>query len=216
MTKNFTLLFTLLISFTVSGQIKKASNLLGGEIFYSQFDIDVSSEDEEIKTFVIGISYGRVIKDNLVLGLQLGISPLSRYTSTSNSGNAESNITGFGIAPYIRKYKSLGSGFFAFGQVDAHFGMSTIKSKNINPPDTEQRSWSTGIAVATGFAYQVSRCFHVQLAIPGLFMAEYRETREESNPPNAEDGSSKGFSVGSRLSNLTQLGYLNIGFYFIF
>ena len=216
MIKIYTLSLSLLSFICLHSQIPKKANLLGGDFFYGRSDIVQSPQEQDMQILILGASYGRAIRENTVLGMHFTVSPIHRYSYVSGPNITKIETTSFSVSPYFRKYKTLGRGFYFFGEAATHFGMLTSERKSIpGGYDWEEKNWNTGLTVAPGIAYQLLRRLHLQITIPDVLRIQYGETKYSSDNPAISNDKSSSFEISSRLRSLAQLGNLSFGLYFI-
>src|SRR5215218_10009532 len=103
----------LFITVTASAQIDKGKTLLGGTIGYSHVSGYYTSN------FVtLSPSFGKVIKQNLVLGVEANFTSNTTKYDTLNATNSKTKIYGGGI--FLRRYVPLLKNFFFYAQATAN------------------------------------------------------------------------------------------------
>jgi outer membrane protein assembly factor BamA len=112
MKKLYVLFFTVLICSITQAQIKKGEIVLGGNLGYSDqsYTTDIpgaNSSSNSNKTLFISTSFGKAIKDNLVLGADISYN----HSNSSYTPGSATTGNGFGAGVFLRKYKHLGEGF---------------------------------------------------------------------------------------------------------
>jgi hypothetical protein len=112
-------------------QVKKGDIVLGGNLAYSH---QSSKEDNSgittssVSNLAINPSFGKVIKDNLVVGFDVNYT----HGSASYTGGSTTTGNGGGASIFLRKYKPLGNGFYLFGQSSLTGNYS--HNAQVNPP----------------------------------------------------------------------------------
>src|SRR5688500_5128247 len=106
---------------SASSQITKGSILLGGNLGFAT----ENNEDYKSKTTSTGvnISVGKAIRQNLVAGSDITYS----YYRTKTGDTAKTIQQHYGAGFFLRKYASLGKGFYLFGQARAGASYTALK-----------------------------------------------------------------------------------------
>lgn len=199
---NYTLLTISLITLAsmAKAQIKKGTILLGGSIEYS------NSKEQSVpgaaktknNTFTIGPAIGRAIKDNFVIGVQLGY----RHSILENSTDYKGN--GYSGGVFLRQYWNVTSKFYAFGHVEA--GYSWLKGKATVPGNatysSRSKTQNIGVAVIPGIAYTVSKNIQLESTFLPLLSANYLKSSSDSKDQwSASSSTQTTYSVSGFLSN---------------
>lgn len=128
MIKSLTLLVLVFISFCVNAQIKKGTFLIGGQLSAGKFEREPNYpfpqptpyfQGDNFKYVNVGISIGKAIKNNQVIGFNFNTAT-SKQTISNNgteSTLSKNNLNEVGI--FYRAYKKIGNGFYFFGQGNA-------------------------------------------------------------------------------------------------
>jgi hypothetical protein len=137
----------------------KGSYLIGGFINSVNTKSDFTERpDFEGNGVAVNTSFGKSIKENLVVGLILAYSAVHTINNyyTADSGDYKLNQYTAGL--FGRKYKLLAKNFYFFGEANAVY--SQVKDKqafpvnsNYSPVKTNQKIISSSLS--TGIAYQV-------------------------------------------------------------
>jgi hypothetical protein len=142
----------LTLGFLSKAQISKGSVLLGGNItFHSHID---EGDREKVKSTGIWItpSVAVAVKENTILGLQLGY---SRSDFTEEQGySTESNKYRSGI--FLRKYFSLAERFYVFGEGNTYFDRLDEETKS-GSSKTETKGWGYRPGGSTGCCLYVKQ-----------------------------------------------------------
>jgi len=208
--------FLAFLSFTANAQVKKESILLGGQLFYSNTKDERGSSTQRNSVASILLSAGKAIKDNKVIGITAGFTPERRKNLDNAPDIYDFNGNNYQLGVFYREYKTLGKGFYVFGEADASYSASNqtqLYQAAANNSKIKQRGVS--IRVEPGLSYQLFRKMQVELSIPNVIGLGYSARKEYSGPNLTERLKSRQFSFSSNLSNSYQLGYLAIGFRFI-
>jgi len=209
----YTLLACLSIVFLVpaqdaSAQIKKGDVLLGGNVsFYRAKDdaTDAGGSQTNINVFP---SFGKAVKDNLVVGLT-GVYLQYHWTSNSSSPKSDNKTQSYGGGVFIRRYQYLGSGFSAFIQGDLNYLYT--KQELRNPPGSNSSNLSINSINAgfdPGIAYAISKRVQVETGFQNLVYANYSHSKSsyfDSSTPAVQPGlKSHAYSLGTNLSSALQ------------
>ena len=204
------LLLSVIVLFSIlaaKAQIGRGSIFLGGDIgVYTQ---NVNYETgSDVKGTSINVSpvFGKFIKDNLVVGTNLGFS----LSDSKNDLAIDYKITTYQAGIFIRKYKNIGaSGFYIFGQGGLNAGYYKQESDAPdNAYDDEVNRTSIGINAFPGISFAISKSFHLETGFNNLVSLYYFDEERDDNSPNITGYSSNGFGFSSSLSNATSSFYL--------
>ena len=192
------------ISFSAQAQIKKGAVLLGGQLsFYSQS----SSSSLKNKGFTLLPAVGKAVSENLVLGADIVIGS-SRYQPSSNySQNASTLGAGF----FVRRYKTLGSGFYFFLQARAgglYNGQDVVDGLQAGNTATT-RGYTVQVSAFPGVAYSVSKKFQLEAGLNNLVSAQYDHSKQTMFQSPNSITKTNNFSLGTSLSNFSGL---SVGF----
>jgi hypothetical protein len=175
MKKLYVLFFTVLIYSITQAQIKKGEIVLGGNLGYSDqsYSTDIpGTNSNSTKTLSIGTSFGKAIKDNLVLGADISYDhSSSSYTpGTATTGN------GFDAGVFLRKYKPLGAGFYLFGETKLsgnYLHNSTPEQPGSQPTIDVTDSYGFVLTFFPGLAYALSPKWQLEAELPSLLTISY-------------------------------------------
>ncbi|MDP4216168.1 MAG: hypothetical protein Q8927_08195 [Bacteroidota bacterium] len=197
-------------SLSSRSQIKQESWLLGGDFTFTSNTSNQPAGtpySNQNSSFSITPSFGKAIKDNLILGFDLTYTHQSTTTVQPVPPDEMSTFDQYGAGVFMREYKTLGSNFSLFLQ--ERVGGSFSKITNTN--STDARSVAFTLGLSPGVAYSVSRRLQLETGFQNLLYANYAHTRI-GNDPSAVKNSN--FSIG------TNLGYafqnLIVGVRFLF
>jgi hypothetical protein len=216
--KKFYLFFCLILTGFIShAQISKGMIMLGGNLSYDKSSFTSSSlpGTTPVKSTDLGLnpSFGKAIKDNLVLGFDV---TYGHSTGTPSLGYSE-NGNNFGGGVFIRKYKPLGNGFYLFGQsrIGGGYSHSSSTSPNTEPVSDVTNGFNLSLQFAPGIAYALNRKWQLEISLPNFFAVNYTHSKETvtyTGQPS-EVNTNNNFSA---ISTLTGTNDLSVGLrYFI-
>jgi hypothetical protein len=208
---SFSLLFIGLLS---QAQISKGTILLGGDFGFGTSS-DKSTTDgttpvipsttTKNSQFSLYPSIGKAIKDNLVIGVDLGIG----YSSQNSNPSYKENDYGFGV--FMRNYKYLGSRFYFFVETTLGFSYSdyTQDDSTTYPNHEDSKSYGISLGLSPGLAFSLSRKWQLEAEFPSVLSAEYYYSKinylylpqgvQQSQPDQHQAGSE--FSINSSLAS---------------
>ncbi len=223
MIKNLTLAVLVFISFCANAQIKKGTLLVGGQIYASKYKRDFYNssyptpqpntyQNDESKYVNVGISIGKAIKENKVIGFNFNTANFKQtyFYNPTETSVSKRNINEAGI--FYRAYKKIGKDIYLFGQANADVNFGKIRynyTTSINNSTVKETGAS--LSFTPGFAYAISKKFHIELTMQNLVAVQYATSRQEFTNPANQTLKSYGYSINSSLSNGI-LGYMGIGF----
>ena len=200
----FSSLLVLLTS-ALNAQISKGSILLGGSIGFNKNKVE--DTDKESNSVSVMPAIGVAIKQNLVAGISL---TYNGSKNTYNTPNSETKNDSYGASFFMRKYMTLGKGFFLFGEGNLYYQTS----KNVysySGSENVQKSWGTGIYIYPGLSYAVSKRFHLETGLPQLANFGFSKTKSISNGATTEKDKGVSFNVSAG-----SLSTISLGFRFFF
>lgn len=189
-------------------QIKKGDILLGGNLsFYHARDEGANSVGSSETIIGLYPSFGKAIKDNLVLGLNL------EYSQVHWKANAApeylNNTDTYGGGVFVRRYKYLGSGFSAFIQGDLNYLYTKQKQRNSGGTTTSNlKTNAINAGFDPGIAYAISKKIQVETGFQNLVYANYSHSKSSSydtaDPTPIPGTTSHSYSFGTTLSSALQ------------
>ncbi|HTI94343.1 MAG TPA: outer membrane beta-barrel protein [Puia sp.] len=190
-------------------QIKKGTVFIGGNINFlhqsGKTDDSIYIAANPATNFSFSPSVGWAIKDNLVFGIDLGYG--YQKDSYNYPGPAYYNkLNSYSGGVFLRKYKTLGSGFYLFGQTDLGFTYTkTDHSAGRAAPDQTKTS-TVGLSFYPGVAYRLSSHWQLETGLPGLAHITYSHINETNYPTPASEAhaSSNSFNAGTTLGSYFQ------------
>ena len=183
-------------------QINKGSVLLGGGLTINNNKVEDADPARKSNYVSITPAVGIAVKQNTVAGIQL-----TYWNSNDNIYTAlqKDERTGYGAEVFLRKYLTLGKGFYVFGQGGVQYNNS--KYTNTNPNyKTEQKGWSMGLNLYPGISYAVTKKFHLEAGLAQLANLSYSKA-EYIDRGQTEKRSGINFNA-----NTSSLSNINIGF----
>jgi hypothetical protein len=216
MPKCYLFLFLFLISFAASAQIKKQSILLGGQLFYYNNKYQVENLNQKSQSGTISISIGKAIKENRIVGVNLGFSPIRQTNYLSYGDTTTLIFNRFDIGVFYREYKNLGKDFYFFCQVDGAF-ITANQNEHYQIASADVKATQRGgfISLTPGISYQVFKKMQLELTIPNILGMQYLVTRIDSNMPQIKSSTQEQFLFYSNLNNNSSLSWLGVGFRFV-
>lgn len=209
------LIALMIVSFYVNGQIPKKTLLIGGRAVYGSNDNESSRTfNRKTNDFNISISIGKAIKENKVVGILAGYSNTKMTDEINTSNTYNSNYYDLGF--YYRQYKTLGKGFYLFGQSDLTGTIGKRKQTISAGKETEANYYGGTIAFSPGVSYQICPKLQIELSLVDLFSISYNEMKTTDDTPIEDHYYNKNFSVNTNLKDLGSLGNLAIGLQFTF
>ncbi len=211
MKKTFALFFlSLVISFSLSAQIKKGATLLGIDFAFNGSSNKQEYSGNETKNssnnFSTSLLLGKAVKENLFVGGGLSFS-----TSTAKSGTPEVKSTNktYGASVWGRKYFPVFGPMYAF--VNASLYGNFGNTENSNNTAAKTKNIGVGIVVYPGISLQLKKSFYLDASLNNLANISYGQNKTEQ--PDGLGGTIKqtnsNFGVSTSLgnsSNPLQLG----------
>lgn len=104
--------FSLFIS---HGQITKGSILVGSQFFYYGQNNQVEGYSKQrVQSASIGVSIGKAIKENSIVGFKLMYAPLKETNFIDGSDTVTNRVKWYNIGAFLREYKKIGKDFYFF------------------------------------------------------------------------------------------------------
>ncbi|HEX2848858.1 MAG TPA: hypothetical protein VHN59_20090 [Chitinophagaceae bacterium] len=186
-------------------QIKKGATFLGGSISGTTTKTERSDTlFSKEKGLIISPAFGKAIKENLVLGVDLSI----RVFNNDFRGNSlEQRNHSYGGGVFLRKYKQLGSsGFSVFGQ--GRLGVTFDKYKNNSTSMTYSeitKGFGVLLSFYPGLSYSVSKRLQLETGFYDLLSINYSRSKRTVINPTLNEYKTTDFGVSSSLSNASPL-----------
>lgn len=192
---------------TTDAQVTKGSILLGGDISGSTEKRKTGNETS-FKASGVHIQpvFGKAIRENLVLGANLGF---GIYNSEMLPSNGKLETDSYSAGVFLRKYRHIGSsGFYIFIQGGLNANFLKQNWENFNNNYNEIKRTTIGVAAYPGVSYAVSKKLHLEAGFNNLLMLNY-SLEKGSNGTTAADYTTKAFDIATSLNGVTAL---NLGF----
>lgn len=212
----FTIAIFLSCPFLVSAQIKKQSILLGGQLFYYSDKFDINNFSQKAKYANLGISLGKAYKENSVVGITINYSPSRQTNLLTGSDTANTKYTRLDAGVFLRQYKKLASDFYFFGQVDAAFVKGDEKDNYSTSGDVTATQRGAFISLTPGISYRVFGKMYLELTVPNILSTQYLRTKVESQNSQIKPSKTEQILFYSNLNTSSNLGWLGVGFRFVF
>ena len=144
----------ILIGFLSQAQISKGTILLGGDFDFATSSNKMTTDGVPVTPatitkntgFSVYPSIGKAIKDNLVVGVDLGVG----YNSEKANPNYKENDYSIGV--FMRNYKYLGSRFYFF--IESRLGFTYIDytqdDSTYNPFHEDSKSYGINVGLSPG------------------------------------------------------------------
>jgi hypothetical protein len=172
---SFSLLFIGILS---RAQITKGTILLGGDFGFETSSNKMTTDGTnpvvpptttKNSQFSLYPSIGKAVKDNLVIGVNLGLG----YSTQSGNPNYKEND--YGLSVFMRNYKYLGSRFYFFIETGLGFSYSDYTQDDSTgyPSHEDSKSYGIGLALSPGVAYSLSRKWQLEAVFPSVLSAQY-------------------------------------------
>lgn len=216
MTKCYFSFLLLLLCFTVNGQIKKQSIVLGGQLFYYNNKNNVDNLNQKLESGTISISMGKAYKENKVIGINIGFSPIrqSNYLNGGDTTNLAFNRFDLGL--FYREYKKLAKDFYFFSQVDGgYITANQTEHYKIASGDVKASQRGGFFSLTPGISYQIFKKMQLEITIPNILSVQYLVTKFDSQISQVKNSKQEQFLFYSNINNNTGLGFLGVGFRFI-
>jgi hypothetical protein len=216
MTKCYLFILLFVFSFTAQGQIKKQSVLLGGQLFYYNNKNQVENFNQKSESGTISVSIGKAFKENRIIGMNLGFSPIRQSNYLNNGDTTTLTFNRFDIGIFYREYKQLAKDFYFFSQVDGAF-ITANQTEHYKIAATDVKATQRGgfISLTPGISYQVFKKMQLELTIPNILSMQYLVTKFDSQNPQVKNSKQEQILFYSNLNNNTSVGWLGVGFRFV-
>jgi hypothetical protein len=176
------LVFVCAFMVTTRAQISKGAVWVGGNIGYNESKLEPSGtviKPTKTNTFTISPAIGTVVKDNLVVGINL----LYSHSKSENDGSTlESKTNSYGGGVFVRKYFPVISRLYIFG--DANVSFTSTKNDrtlanygNGNAVKTTSKGWIGSIGITPGIAFAVSKNFQLETSLNNLLGVAYTSSK---------------------------------------
>ncbi len=201
-------LFLFCIVFSSKAQIEKGMKVLSGSAsFYNSSSNSTSTFNKYKRTSIDGApQMGFFISNKFCIGLSI---PLNFYLQTSGISKPYSSYRAkefqYGVAPYVRYYKSFSDKFYCFVNASTGVGFRNMDIKG-NNPEVKLTGYSYSAGAGFGLLYFVSSKLSIETTLAGISYNHY--SNKTSNTSGS--GMSHDFSASIAPSRLS----LGLSYYF--
>lgn len=199
-----------LTSLSATAQISKGMFFIGadlsGSLSKTEIDGDVITRQH---SFNLGPHFGKVVKDNLLLGGRLAYGVYKGDTGPSTFQTVGHT---YQAGVFLRKYMPLGkSGFYFFGQSGLNFLYQQHDVEQAAPNIDKSKMRTVFINLYPGVSYAVTKRLHLETSLNNLFSLNYQSNTRlqgpESSPTEIKNyGLSFSTSVNNEMENALSLG----------
>ncbi|MBS1609467.1 MAG: hypothetical protein JSS70_12055 [Bacteroidetes bacterium] len=174
MKKIFILLFfaTSICYSSLNAQITKGSFFTGGNIGGSIQKVEAYSNDVpyEQKGLTISPVFGKVVKENLVFGLDATI---SFYNSTQYNETTTQKMNSYGGGIFLRRYKSIGKAFYLFLQSRLGYRFEKYDYILGGLKTQDYKRHTVNLTATPGVSYALNKRLHLETGLGNLFYLTY-------------------------------------------
>ena len=204
MMKTFTLsVFILLLNFlsaNVSAQLTKGSTWLGGSVGYSSDNSESQyNEKRKMHSFAFNPAIGKVVKQNLIVGIELNY----LYYDDLQSG-AKTHNYDYGGGVFVRKYIETFKKIYLFVHAGAGVSISHDKTDNTIDPDYETKGWRAMVTLYPGISYALTSKIYLEAVFTNLFSMAY--SNGKTTGTNNTEYKNSSFSAGASFDVATNFG----------
>lgn len=194
-------------------QINKGTVLVGGSLGMSlSSDHGYNStftQDTKEQFYLVRPSVGIAVKQNMVVGALLHYG----HNKTTDPGYFYSNNNDYGLGMFVRGYKNLGKGFYAFAQLNAGGRYARRESHYTAQLDYYiSRSREVRVSLYPGIAYTITRRIQIEAGYYDIGYLSYTRTKINSSQGTLTTATRSSFLLGSSVSNL---GGITLGIQFL-
>jgi hypothetical protein len=208
--KKFTLLFVftnLLLAATMQAQIKKGSIFLGGDLGGStqttkRNDVEINNQ----KGLTISPVFGKAIKENLILGGDIGFNLYENNNGPNSSSFTTNKNNSYGAGVFIRKYKSIGKSNFSMflqGRFGINYSNIDYNGPTINYEQIKR--YTVSVTAYPGISYTVSKRLQLETGFNNLIGLNYFTEKKQVNSQFPYTDKTNGISINSSLNNISSL-----------
>lgn len=177
------ILFVCTFMVNTRAQISKDAIWVGGAIGYSQNKEDYESNPSyKSNSLNINPAIGKVVKDNLVVGINLFY---NRSIYENNGLLIENKGNRYGGGIFVRQYMPVAGRFYLFGDASASFQAIDEKSVMRDYNSTTRINTATkgsmgGLGITPGVSFAINRKIQIESALNNLFGISYFKTNTTS------------------------------------
>ncbi|WP_370901488.1 outer membrane beta-barrel protein [Chryseobacterium gossypii] len=176
-----------------NAQIAKGTTYLSGQVNYTS--TQDNNTDAKTEDFKIVPTVGYFVGTNIAVGLGVGYVNGST-TQYINNAKVKNTTDAFVVAPFARKYWTLGEKLYIFGQLEVPMAFGKDKREADAPyADSENKFTSIGVNVKPGLDYFLNKNWSIEATIGefGYNNFKYKDA----------DKSTDNFNFGLNLSSVT-------------
>ena len=199
-------LIIFLFSFSsLQAQISKGSLLLGGNIGASTQKVEATSINTPFKqnSFTISPVFGKAIQENLVLGIDAGLSFYKQEQYDASSKQKQNSYSG---GFFLRQYRPIGKGFYLFLQERLGYKYDDNNSNYTYGTESDFKRHTVALNVNPGVSYALNKKLHLEAGFNNLLYLNYSHEKG-NNYNNSSPGSykSNNFNAGADLNGFSSL-----------
>jgi hypothetical protein len=168
------------IGFTSNAQISKGSLFLGGSFgaFSSTSKEDTPSNFESKNSgFSFFPQIGKAIGTNKIAGLTLGY---NQSTNKSNFNGQKQESKGYSAGAFYRRYYSLSSRFYLFGQGVLEWRHVNERQENDNALQRTSNNENFNFSITPGISYAASQRIHLEASLNELLALGYQTGKSKN------------------------------------
>jgi hypothetical protein len=211
--------------FSTAQLLKKNQKILGGSLsFYLGSVHDTSSLNGKSNgsnfNIFIAPSYGKAIKDNVVLGYSV---VLGFNTARSVDSSQENKNKGYqtGASVFIEKFYQLGNNFYLAARSDLGINYSQSHYRQFFhgnlATENKTKSYGAAISLTPSIVYAFNKKLLAQFGLNNFISMGYRQDKTESGSPASKINTKRSqFDFSSALNFSQTLSNISLGFRYIF
>ncbi|GEN69677.1 MULTISPECIES: outer membrane beta-barrel protein [Chryseobacterium] len=160
-----------------NAQIAKGTTYLSGQVGYSQ--TENNNTDKKVESYKVLPTVGYFVDTNLAVGLGLGYKNDNTKTVSTigaTTVDAKETVSGFVVAPFVRKYWTVGEKLYIFGQLEVPmvFGQNKDEATSTTTvggttattsTSTKNNFTSIGVNVKPGLDYFLNKNWSIEATI---------------------------------------------------
>ncbi len=217
-----------LFMLNTNAQITKGKILVGGQISAASNKSSIvsqpfpnplpnpfpSTQANSNKAAVIGISIGKAIKENKVVGFNFTTYSFNDKRTSVGFDTTTIKSNQYEVGVFYRQYKKLAKDLNFFVQFDAAavFGKEKITYTNLSPYNLNEKQNGGKLFFSPGISYAILKKLQLEITMPSLVSVSFFHSKQTAENPNLRTETSDQFLLKTSLSNNTGLGALGVGF----
>ncbi len=217
MIKFYSVIIMMVLSLSVSAQIKKGTVLLGGQLSYYDYDlVNGNSSEQSQDGGTLSIQAGKAYNEDRVAGISITYSTTRRKLISSNSDSLINKDHYYSMGAFLRQYKKLARDFYFFFQEDAAFIISRRTTAPADVPYAGKvKDIGGSLSVTPGISYQVFTRMQLELSLPNLVNMRYIYREDRPDNPQSGGENSNTFVLHTTFANNRFLDGVGVGFRFL-